>query len=275
MTNLSDKQQAIIDALVADIRQMDGVAAIVLGGSFASGTANENSDIDIGLYYHEDKPFSIEALQRIAQKHNADADVTLTDFGGWGRWVNGGGWLTIQGQRVDLLYRNLERVAKIITDCENGKIELDYYQQPATGFYSYIYLAETHICKILYSSDDTLQQLKERVATYPPKLKAKIIREFKWQAEFALDHAMKALLRNDTHTFLACLSRIVSCIVQLIYAINETYFISDKGAVEACTQFKIVPEYFSERVDTIFFQPDKESINYCLGFLRAIAPYMQ
>ena len=273
MTTLNDKQQAIIDALVADIQQVQGVAAIVLGGSFANGTANEYSDLDIGLYYHEDKPFSIKALQTIAEKHNDTDDVSVTDFGGWGRWVNGGGWLTIDGQRVDLLYRNLERVEQVITDCENGKIELDYYQQPATGFYNYIYLAETHICKVLYSNDDTLDELKARVATYPPQLKARIIREFKWQAEFTLDHARKAMSRFDTHTFVACLSRVVSCIVQLIYAINETYFISDKGAVKACSQMAIKPEYFIERVEEIYFKPDAGSVDFCKYFLQDLAPY--
>jgi predicted nucleotidyltransferase len=36
--------------------QVDGLQAIVLGGSWATNTQRPDSDIDLGLYYFEDTP---------------------------------------------------------------------------------------------------------------------------------------------------------------------------------------------------------------------------
>lgn len=43
----------------------------------------------------------------------ADDPVEVMVPGGWGPWVNGGAWLTIQGQRVDWIYRDLQRVHEV------------------------------------------------------------------------------------------------------------------------------------------------------------------
>ena len=59
---------AILRSVVARVSKVDSVAAIVLGGSRARGTADDRSDIDLGLYYDGNQPFSIEALSGAAQE---------------------------------------------------------------------------------------------------------------------------------------------------------------------------------------------------------------
>lgn len=69
---------------------MPGVAAIVLGGSYARGTADRHSDIDLGLYYDSDRPFRVAELRSVARElDDRHLDALVTDFGGPG--VNGGG----------------------------------------------------------------------------------------------------------------------------------------------------------------------------------------
>jgi len=256
----NDKQKQILNKLVEALQIIEGIEAIALGGSVARGIAKADSDIDIGLYYHDTSPFSIDAVKVLAEQFNDTA--TVADFGGWGKWVNGGAWLTIEGQRVDFLYRSIDTLQAWITKSQAGEIELDYYQQPATGFYSYIYLGELSICKPLYQVNTVLDDLKEQVANYPIKLKEKIIKDFTWQAAFSLIHAEKAMARDDTFTFIGCLHRAASSIIQLAYAYNEQYFISDKGAVSECSQFSLIPQYFAEHIEDIFFKPDTGSIHY-------------
>ncbi len=41
-----------------------GVEAVVLGGSYASGTADAQSDIDLGLYYEPENRLALESLRR-------------------------------------------------------------------------------------------------------------------------------------------------------------------------------------------------------------------
>jgi predicted nucleotidyltransferase len=75
------------------------VDAVVLGGSRARGTATDASDIDIGIYYGAQVPFDYEAFNAVAQRFDdAHRPDIVTAPGGWGEWVNAGGWLTIAGQ---------------------------------------------------------------------------------------------------------------------------------------------------------------------------------
>ena len=64
----------------------------MLGGSQARGTADANSDIDIGLYYEPDQPFSVDqpggAAEELDERH---APGLVTHFGDWGPGVNGDG----------------------------------------------------------------------------------------------------------------------------------------------------------------------------------------
>jgi hypothetical protein len=95
-----------------------GVIALVLGGSRASGAAHSSSDYDLGLYFREGAGLDVGRLLEAAKGLVDDPRAAaVTEVGGWGPWIVGGGWLTIAGKRVDLLYRPIESVEKVIQDC--------------------------------------------------------------------------------------------------------------------------------------------------------------
>ena len=107
--------QSIISKIIDCLKQIDGVQALVLGGSRARGTENPNSDIDIGIYYNPNNGLDIAELDRIASTLDDDNRVNLiTEIGGWGPWINGGGWLKVNQKQVDFLYRDLNKVSKVI-----------------------------------------------------------------------------------------------------------------------------------------------------------------
>ena len=248
MTELTQQQQTLVGELVARVRDVPGVAAVALGGSYARGTAKAGSDIDLGLYYHEARPFAIEAIRAIANAVNDTSDPVVAGFGGWGPWVNGGAWLTIGGQRVDFLYRSLERLDVTIEACARGEFQTDYEQQPATGFFSFIYLGELAICRPLHDPAGALAGLKARVWPYPPALRAAVLKRFGFHAGFALGHLDKAAANGDVYMAVGCLYRALSALVQMLYALNGRYFISDKGAITECAAFERVPADFGARV---------------------------
>jgi predicted nucleotidyltransferase len=236
--------QQLIDAL----KPVQGLNAIVLGGSYASGSHQPDSDIDIGLYYNENQPLEVEQIRTIASQLNDTPAPVVTDLGGWGTWVNGGAWLTIQGQRVDFLYRNIGFVCATLDECNAGTMRSDYWQQPAYGFHSFMYCAETKICRPLYDPDDSIASLKAKVAVYSPVLKQTIVKNFLWSARFTLDNTYKPAARGDVYIVAGCLARAIHCLVQVLYALNETYYISEKRLVVDVDAFRIVPERFLERV---------------------------
>src|SRR5689334_16388691 len=108
MKQLSPEQGELLLSLTGRLSGISGVKAVVLGGSHARGCARAESDIDLGLFYSEASPFSIQSIRELAEEVNDTPNPVVTDFYGWGQWVNGGVWLTVGGQRVDFIYRNLE-----------------------------------------------------------------------------------------------------------------------------------------------------------------------
>ena len=241
----------LIEDIVAQLSSVRGVQSIVLGGSYASEMNLPDSDIDLAIYYSETQPLDTAQVRAIATSMNDTANPVVTDLGGWGRWVNGGAWLTIGRQRVDFLYRNSDFVSRILDDCMNGIFEVDYFQQPPYGFYSYMYCAETQICKPLFDPGDILPPLKAKVAMYPQALKRTIIQGNLQQAAFALEVAQKAAKRGDVYFTAGCVTRVMSILVQVLYALNETFFLSEKNLSKQIGAFKVLPNNFAKRVDAI------------------------
>ncbi|MGC5413398.1 DNA polymerase subunit beta, partial [Streptomyces sp. DT225] len=44
--------------------------------------------------------------------------------GGWGPWVNAGGWLRVDGVQVDWILRDLGRVEAVWAGCREGRYEV-------------------------------------------------------------------------------------------------------------------------------------------------------
>ena len=245
--------------IVDQLSKVEGLQAIVLGGSWASGNQRPDSDIDLGLYYYNDAPLDIHHVRKIANKLNDFPDPEVTELGGWGTWVNGGAWLTIKGQRVDFLYRNIDFVSTIIDECNWGETRFDYLQQPPYGFYSYFYCAETQQCKILYDPQRAIVGLKSKISGYSGLLKSTIINSFLWQAEFSLEVAKKSANTGNIFYAAGCLTRIASSLVQVLYALNETYCMNDKRLIKDVEQFSLKPQEFVMRLDRILGNIGRDS----------------
>lgn len=150
MNQLTTRQMVILERTVNELKELAGVEAIVLGGSHARGRARPDSDIDIGLYYWPETAFSIQQVRQIASRLNDAPDPVVSGFLAWGRWVDGGAWLTIEGQRVDLLYRSLEKVETTLMEALEGRFEIDFEQQPPFGFFGPTLLGEAAIAVPLH-----------------------------------------------------------------------------------------------------------------------------
>ncbi|HET7003462.1 MAG TPA: nucleotidyltransferase domain-containing protein, partial [Puia sp.] len=186
---LSQNKRSLLNDIVNDLKKIKGVVAVVLGGSYAAGAAKENSDIDIGMYYSKENPFSISDIQSTANKYSANGIPTVTDFYEWGPWVNGGAWIQTSFGKVDFIYRNLEQVGAVLEKAKNGQWENHFEQQPPYGFSSIIYLAEINTCLSLYDPDSHISHLKNAIQVYPIKLKEAVVQQSLWSAEFSIWHA--------------------------------------------------------------------------------------
>jgi hypothetical protein len=250
---MTNDPTTFITTLVERLRTVPGVTAIVLGGSRARGNAAPGSDFDLGLYYQPDAPIDAHALEQVVLPVvDAPRPDLVTPIGEWGPWINGGGWLRVQGQPVDLLYRDLGRVAQAVDDCCAGRLEVAYQPGHPHAFVSAIYLGEIAHCRVLWDPDGVLVPLKVRAYPYPSALRAVLMARFGWEAGFSLENAAKGIGRGDVSYVAGCCFRVVACMMQALFALNEEYLLNEKGAVALAASFPLAPRDLASRVAAAF-----------------------
>lgn len=248
--NVPENKQRLLTQIADDLQRVEGVAAVVLGGSYAAGMASEQSDLDIGIYYHVDKPFKVDDIKAVVAKY-AVSPATVTDFYEWGPWVNGGAWMITEQGKVDFLYRNIHQVQETIDKAQQGAWENHFEQQPPYGFSSVIYLAEVNICRPLYDREGVLAVWKKMVSVYPRPLKETIVRQSLWSADFTIWQAAGFAEKQDVYNTVGCLARAVKNIMAALFAINERYPLGDKRVIEQLQGAAKVPAGLPEKMDAI------------------------
>jgi predicted nucleotidyltransferase len=239
----------ILNQVVARVSKIEGIRAIVLGGSRARGTADERSDIDLGIYYDGTHPFAIPALGAAAKElDDRHADGLVTSFGEWGPGVNGGGWLEMRGNHVDFLYREIGAVRDAIEDCVEGRPRSIYQLGHPLGFHIQIYAGEVHVCRPLYDPANVVAQLKSRVHEYPEKLRTAAVTKHLFDAEFEISIAAKPAERADVMYVAGCLFRAAGFMTIVLYALNRKFFLNEKGAFAESRGFAIKPARFHDTV---------------------------
>lgn len=242
----------IISQVVARVAKVEGITAIVLGGSRARGMADERSDIDLGIYYDAEHPFSTVALGAAAQESDdRHAEGLVTPFGAWGPAVNGGGWLEIRGHHVDFLYREIGAVREAIEDFVAGRPRSVYQLGHPLGFHMQIYAGEVHVCRPLFTSSTTLDELKSMVSEYPEKFRTAAVTKHLFDAEFEISICAKPVERADVMYVAGCLFRAAGFMTLVLYALNRKFFLNEKGAIAESRQFAIKPARFHDTVASV------------------------
>ncbi|WP_375784488.1 nucleotidyltransferase domain-containing protein [Bradyrhizobium sp. Pha-3] len=245
----------LLARIIPVLAGVPGVAAIVLGGSRARGTAHGASDTDLGLYYRDSAALDIDRLRAAATELVDDPTADhVTPVGEWGPWIVGGAWLAIGGHKVDLLYRSIDQVADVIDACRNGEISMHYQPGHPHGFCSAIWMGEVALCRVLHDPDRLVAALKARTAPYPPALRDALVRRFQWEILFAIENAELALPRGDSTHFAGCAYRALACVAQVLFALNGQYLINEKGALAQAANFRVTIRGLAGRVAEVWRQ---------------------
>lgn len=130
--------ESVADRLVA----LPGVEAVALGGSRARGAERPDSDWDLAIYYRGAfDPDDLRALGWTGQ---------VFGIGGWGGGVfNGGAWFEIDGEHVDVHYRDLDSIDRELAEARAGRVRTEPLMFHLAGIPSYIVVAELALATVL------------------------------------------------------------------------------------------------------------------------------
>ncbi|MFE9887239.1 nucleotidyltransferase domain-containing protein [Streptomyces scopuliridis] len=253
---------ATIEAMATRLMSVRGVRAVALGGSRARGTHRPDSDWDLGVYYRGEP--DVAALAALAAEMTG-SPVEVAGPGGWGPWVNGGAWLSVDGATVDWILRDLDRVERVWAECEEGRFEIGTQPGHPLGFWSPAYAGEVALCRVLADTDGELTALRAAARSYPEALRTALA-EAVWEADFSVAAARKAAGRagsgagggnergggtgggGDVLYVSLCLSRAFGILVQALLAHHRLWCLNEKGALATAAALPHTPPDFAHRV---------------------------
>ena len=206
-----------------------GVVAVGLGGSRAQGLHRPDSDWDFGLYYRGRlDPDDVRAL---------GWPGTVFAPGEWGGGVmNGGAWLTVEGRRVDLHYRDLDEVEHHLAEAEQGRFKVERLALYLAGIPTYVVVGELAIARVLAGE-------LPRPA-FPPALRRRAGRFWAEAARLTLDYTEAAYAgRGDA---LGCVGGLARAVIEAAHArlaARGRWALNEKRIVERAGLDGLAPRF--------------------------------
>lgn len=241
---------ASLHRLAERLVAVPGVVGVVLGGSRGRGEGKPDSDTDLGLYYRG--AIDIGRLGEVAREI-AGPSAEVTEHGGWGPWVDGGGWLRIDDHPVDLIYRDLDRVIDCWERVSAGTNAFHVQPGHPLGVPDLAYPGELATSRVLADPTGELARLRSEYREYPPALAATMV-EGLWEARFLVDGAAKVVGRGDPAYLSLLLSRALLLAAHAICARAGRWVTNEKGLVAIAARMPTAPPRFAEAVGAVFAQ---------------------
>ena len=207
-----------VAALAAELAGLPGAVAVVLGGSRATGTGRPDSDWDLGLYYRGSRqPLDPADVRSLGYEGH------VSELGEWGPIVHGGGWLTLDGTPVDVLFRDLDVVEAWICDAEQGHFDVLDQNGYLVGAPTYLPVGELAVCRAI-TGNVSHPAFSERLAETAPA-------RWEGRARVALMFAQGHARAGDAVACTGMLVHAVLCIAHARLAQRREWVLNEKRLV--------------------------------------------
>jgi|WetSurMetagenome_2_1015567.scaffolds.fasta_scaffold168506_2 hypothetical protein len=234
---LPPQVQAVIEDFLPICHKLAGDQryAISIGGSLGKGTWDQRSDVDFRLF-----------LDHAPLWPHEKPELWADYFAGLERWKEKG--ILIDGVWV----RTVGEIDAALDGWLDGKIQPVPLLWTIWGYYV---LPDIYHQWTIEDPYNIIGGWKQRLGVYPPKLKAAILQKYVesmqyWRGDY---HYQNKVERGDVVFLAGMSSKLVHEMLQVIFALNETYFVGDGSNLAFVEKFKILPANFSARVQAILY----------------------
>lgn len=233
----------LIDEFVRIIRTWQvGRYAIAVGGSRAKGTSDSRSDVDFRFYHEADLPGRASAPETWAQY---DAAIE--------RWRE-------RKIIVDGIWpRRIDRISAALDRWLGGEAQADEMVWCVWGYHI---LPDIYHQTIIDDPFGVIAAWKARLQPYPPPLKAALLKKHLaslryWRSDY---HYASKVRRGDVVFLAGLTARLVHDMMQVLFALNETYFVGDGQNLDFARRFEHRPNDLEERVAAILYPRSGEGV---------------
>jgi hypothetical protein len=233
------KADALVQQLVKLFAELPQVEAIALGGSRASGRADDASDFDVYICIRSVIP--VETRRDIVRQLGGAsvANLGLDYFGAGDEWVDAA------GTHFDLMYFGLEWL--------KSQVERPLVQhQPSLG-YSTAFAYTVSRARIMHDPHGKFAALQAlTLGSYPAALREAVVRyNYPILRETISSYAAqleKAAARYDLVSLNHRLVALLASYFDIVFAVNRSLHPGEKRLVEAALTLPSLPENFERDV---------------------------
>jgi hypothetical protein len=229
--------QSIFEEFIPICKQLAGDQryAISVGGSLGKGTWDQSSDIDFRLF-----------TDRELQWPEERPELWVDYFAAIERWKE-------RGVIIDGVWpRTVGEIDAALDRWLAGEIRPDDLVWTIWGYYILTDMNNQYMIEDPYQ---IIGAWKERLSVYPAVLKQAILDKYLvslryWRSDYHYAHKVE---RGDVVFLAGMTSKLVHEIIQILFALNETYYAGDGSNLRFVEKFAIAPADFPARVSAVLY----------------------
>jgi predicted nucleotidyltransferase len=243
------KSAPVVDALA----KIPEVQSILCYGSYAMGTFDQQSDIDLYVVCNPavvSAEVRRSAFEKIAAIQNLEIGVKQA---GWdAEWHPEDDRFRVGETVFDITYNTVDWVRGVVHAVKEHGITTS----PEFGFRAYTMLGLLEYSIVLYDPTSMLETIKASLKPYPAKLRQALLAEHIPRATGSLEDLQDYVNRSIGNTaFHFHVERLLDSLLTILFAINERYDPATKRTEEFLATLDRLPDRFLERYSRILKTP--------------------
>lgn len=239
----------LAQTIAVEFSKLSEVQAVLLGGSHATGKADETSDIDLYVYANKEIPVETRAAIITPRASYLELDNRF--------WETEDYWLEkTDGRKVEIIYRGGYLEDSLKNLLENYQAQL--------GYTTSLWHSVLHSV-ILFERDHYFSDLQQRVRVpYPNELvKAIIDKNFPLLKGSLAVHSKelyKAAIRNDVVGVHRRIEVLLNSYFDILFALNRELHPGEKRLLAYAEKLERQPENMSADIREVLSERDPEKL---------------